>query len=468
MLIHLVSCCTLIFGRLYQFYPTKTVFLTVMTLFEIGSAICGAAPNSNVLIAGRAIAGLGAAGLQSGSVLIFFRIIPLHKQPLWQGFMAAIFGVASVLGPLLGGVFTENISWRWCFYINLPIGAITLVVVFFLFNMPFVRHGPPLNLKQQFLALDPIGNIIFMPGIVCLLLALQWGGGTYAWSSPAIIALLVAGPVLILAFIASQLLRSEKAVMVPPRIVRQRTVASSLLFSFCIGGLIVLTVFYLPLWFQAIKGASPQKSGFMNLPMIIAMVVASIVGGGAIKAIGYYAPFMVATSVITAIGAGLFTTFTTSTGHDKWIGYQFIFGFGLGVGMMQSSTAIRACLGKADLAVGMACAFFLQTLGSALFVALGQAVFQSVLTTKLNGVSGLDVSSIINTGATQLRTMVDADLLPSVLDGYNTAITRVFFISMALGLLSLVGSLCVEWKSIKLEKGAGEGGKEVPKGKEGV
>jgi MFS family permease len=186
------------FGKLYTFFAVKTVFLTTVVLFEIGSAICGAAPSSVVFIVGRAIAGIGAGGIFSGvvslyvnkfrchvlltllcgQIIIIVYAVPLHKRPLYQGLFGAVFGLASVVGPLVGGAFTSNVSWRWCFYINLPFGAVAIFIVAFLLKVPD-RETTNLPLKEKLAQLDAVGTSVLIPAVVCLLLALQWGGLTY-------------------------------------------------------------------------------------------------------------------------------------------------------------------------------------------------------------------------------------------------------------------------------------------------
>ncbi len=156
-------------------------------LFEVGSVVCGAAPNSPAFIVGRAIAGLGSAGVFSRTIIIIIYLVPLHTRPTFTGFVGACFGIASVTRALLGGAFTNNVSWRWCFYINLPIGAITIAIIFVVLKLPSLKNAN-LSIRQQFVQLDPLGTLFFLPSTVCLLLALQWGGSTYAWKDGRIIA----------------------------------------------------------------------------------------------------------------------------------------------------------------------------------------------------------------------------------------------------------------------------------------
>ena len=202
----MLTACSfqLIVGRMYTFYNPKWVFLIAIGIFELGSVVCGAAPNSIAFIIGRAIAGAGASGIFSGAIVIMLNLVPLHKRPILQGCMGAIFGLSAVIGPLLGGAFTTKVSWRWCFYINLPIGGAAILILVFILHTPKAKKsGTPW--KQQLVQLDPTGTVFFISGIVCLLLALQWGGSTYAWGNGRIIALLILFVLCISVFIGVQI-----------------------------------------------------------------------------------------------------------------------------------------------------------------------------------------------------------------------------------------------------------------------
>jgi MFS family permease len=166
--------------------------MTSIALFEIGSALCGAAPNSIGFILGRAIAGLGSGGISSGAMTIIVFALPLHKRPKYQGFFGAVFGVASVAGPLVGGVFTTNVTWRWCFYINLPLGAVVVVVILLFLDIPD-RPNTQKLLKEKLRQLNGLGILAIIPGIVCLCLALQWGGTKYAVSLLSSLPLFASG-----------------------------------------------------------------------------------------------------------------------------------------------------------------------------------------------------------------------------------------------------------------------------------
>ncbi|KAL6406889.1 MFS multidrug transporter [Ilyonectria robusta] len=169
----------LVFGKLYTFLDVKATFLAAVLLFEIGSAICGAAPSSIAFIIGRAIAGLGAGGVQSGVITIIVYAVPLEKRPLYQGLFGVVYGISSVLGPLVGGAFTTNVTWRWCFYINLPLGGVVMLFVFLFLHIPS-RSMNTNTLKHKLQQLNAEGLIALIPGVICLCLALQWGGFTYS------------------------------------------------------------------------------------------------------------------------------------------------------------------------------------------------------------------------------------------------------------------------------------------------
>ncbi len=451
-------------GRIYTFYNPKKVFLSAIAIFEIGSAICGAAPNSTVFIIGRAIAGAGSSGLFSGAIVIIMNLVPLHKRPLLMGMIGGIFGIASVAGPLIGGVFTTNVSWRWCFYINLPIGGVAMVILVFILQIPGARNANT-PWREQVNQLDPIGTVFFISSIICLLLALQWGGSTYPWKDGRIIALLVLFAVLISVFIAIQHWKQETAT-VPPRIIQKRSIAAGMWSQFCLGSSMMTMVYYVPIWFQAIKSVSAIKSGIDTLPLIMSLVVASIIAGALVQRLGYYVPFMIANGIIMSIGAGLITTFTPSTNHPNWIGYQIVFGFGLGLGMQQANLAAQAVLSRRDASTGIALIMFCQQLGGAIFVSIGQNIFANELIKGLSSISGIDPATVVKTGATEIRNVVDVKFFSQVRAAYNGALTKTFTASLVMAALSIIGALCMEWKNIKKGKqgppGGGSAGPDKP------
>lgn len=388
--------------------------------------------------------------------MALFHTVPLHKRPMYAGLFGATFGIASVVGPLLGGVFTDKVTWRWCFYINLPIGAAAATVIILILKLP---QSGDLNLTiyQQLAQLDLLGTACFVPGTICLILALQWGGTTYEWSSWRIILLLALFSILIGAFAGIQIVKGNAGTL-PPRILLHRSIAAGAFFTFTMASSMMLLVYYLPIWFQAVKGTSAFESGIRMIPMVLSLVVGSILNGQITSRVGYYVPAMLFCSVVSSVGAGMITTLDPGSGHAKWIGYQVLYGFGLGFGMQTSGLAAQAVLPREDVSIGTAIMFFSQQLGGAIFVSVGQNVFINSLVSRLSSIPGLSAMSIVDTGATDIQKDVPPQYLPYVLREYNYALTRTFVIATAMSAATILGSLTMEWKNIKKgKKRAGPG-----------
>jgi hypothetical protein len=349
----------------------------------------------------------------------------------------------------MGGAFTDHLTWRWCFYINLPFGALTAAFIIPFLNIK--RRGKKVDAtwRQQLKKFDLEGTAFFLPAIICLLLALQWGGSKYAWGNGRIIGLFVVFALLIIGFIAIQWYKQENAT-VPPRIFLNRNVWGSAWFGAMLGAGFFVMVYYLPIWFQAVKGVSATKSGIMNLPCILGLVIISMGAGVLVTVTGYYTPWMLLSSVLMAIGAGLLATLKTDSGHAEWIGYQFLFGAGVGFGMQQTLVAVQTTLAADDVAIGTAIMMFTQTLGGALFISVGQNVFTNQLVKNLQSVvPDLDPKIVLAVGATEIKNQIEAKFLPGVLSAYNLALTQTFYVSVAAGSLSIIGAAFVEWKSMK-------------------
>ncbi|KAF7166397.1 hypothetical protein CNMCM5623_000085 [Aspergillus felis] len=439
----------LLFGKFYTYFSIKWVYLIAIGVFELGSLVCGVAPNSIALIIGRAFAGVGSAGIFSGALIIVAYSVPLVKRPMYTGFIGAMYGIASVAGPLLGGVFTDEATWRWCFYINLPLGAITVIVILIFFTNPERKAIANLGWKARIQEFDLQGTLVFIPAIICLLLALQWGGTKHLWGNWRIILLFVLFGFLFVSFIGIQFWKQDQAT-VPPRIIKQRSVWAAAYFSFSLGSFFLLLMYFLPIWFQAVKGASAIKSGIMNLPLILTLVIVSVISGITVTAMGYYAPLMIASSVLCGIGCGLLYTLSPESNHSLWIGYQAITGIGIGLGMQQPLIAVQTILDISDIPIGTSVIIFVQTLGGALFVSIGQNVFTNKLVEGLiTYASSIDPSIILSTGATSIQSNVAKDVLPGVTLAYNNALTQSFLVGAAMAATTIIGSLSIEWKSVK-------------------
>ena len=218
------------------------------------------------------------------------------------------YGIAAIAGPPLGGVFTDKLTWRWCFWINLPIGAVTFIAVMLLFKgSTKARNDNSASMAAKIMRFDPIGTLLSMPGIIRMLLALQWGGNTHAWNSGTIISLFVVAGALLIVFTIVQWRTGDDAT-VPLRFIRKRTVWSCL--SVCTGCLFLHLHLIVPIWFQAVQGASATDSGVRSLPMLVDNIIAMALSGVLVTIVGQYAPFMIAGTVLTFVGAGLLTLLT--------------------------------------------------------------------------------------------------------------------------------------------------------------
>ncbi|OBT80153.1 hypothetical protein VF21_00544 [Pseudogymnoascus sp. 05NY08] len=443
------SAPILLFGKIYTFYSPKWLLLGAMGVFEIGNLICGVAPTSNTLIVGRAVAGLGAAGIFTGCVVGVQHVLPLQKRPMAMGLFGTVFAIASIIGPLLGGALTDGIA----------IGGVAMAVLAIALKLP-APAAAETSLKKKLWQLDPVGTICFIPGICCILLALQWGGNQYPWNDGVVIALFVVGALLIIVFVCVQIWLQDGAT-VPPRIIKKRSVASGFCFSLCVGASLIVCVLYLAIYFQSVKGVSAVQSGIDTIPLLFATSFGAIVGGSSVSRFGYYAPFMLAGPPIMAVGGGLLTTFHVNTPPSQWIGYQIIFGLGCGICMQQPSVAAQRVLSRKDIAIGSALMMFAQQLSGSVFVPIAQSIFQNRLVHTLSTVPGVDIKAIVGVGATDLGRIVPPAQMDGVLKAFNDALVATFFVVTVASGLAILPALTVEWLSVKVKKDT-TGGEKIP------
>ncbi|KAI9878064.1 MAG: hypothetical protein M1830_002013 [Pleopsidium flavum] len=452
---YLLTTCAfqLLYAKFYTFFNVKTVFLVALSIFEVGSLVCGVAPTSTALIVGRAVAGVGSAGLFTGATTAVAQVAPMGSRPVIIGIIGGLFGFCSIIGPLLGGALTDRATWRWCFYINLPIGAVTAIGILIFLHVDQQLEKVDGGAIARIMRFDPLGNVLFICAVICLLLALQWGGTTYDWSNGRIIALFVLFAVLFIAFVAMQVWQGENAT-IPSRVARQRTIRFGALFALCIGSTVFIMVYYLPIWFQAIHGDDAVTSAVHLLPLILSQLAGTIVAGGMTTRIGYYMPFVWASVVFMPIGAGLLTTCYVGIPAGRWIGYQILFGLGLGFGFQQANVAAQASLPLKDIPTGVAVVFSAQFLGGAVFVSVGENVFTNRLRSNIAAlkIPEFGPALAVRVGATELRDVVPPAYLHDVLVAYNGAIVRAFQVALILSCLTVLGASGMEWRSIKRKK----------------
>ncbi|KAK8070643.1 MFS transporter [Apiospora hydei] len=396
------TCSTQFFyGKLYEQFRVKWIFVTCVVILELGSIVCASAPTSTAFIIGRAIAGCGASGIVTGVFIAISHSVPLRLRPIYNSTVGALECVAMTVAPVIGGALTTYASWRWCFWVNLPIGGFTIVVIMLLFKNPDDQVIAEGSTNSKLRQLNIPNLLIFTASVVCLLMALEWGGTTYSWNSGRIIALLVFSGGLLAGFVGLEAAQKDRAT-IPTSIVLNKTAGLCVLYAFCASAAFNVVDYFLPIWFQAIKGASAAESGQMLLPSIISLSVAAFSSGFIVSAIGYYTPHMLVGSTLMGIGFGFLTTLTPASGPAAWIGWQVMFGIGMGLSIPQPWSAIQTALGANEVPLGMSAVSFAISIGAALSTSVSQNVFTNLLRRGLRDVPGIDVDALIHQGATEL------------------------------------------------------------------
>jgi MFS family permease len=438
------------FGKAYKLFSIKRVFLLANVISVAGSLLCGAANTSIMLIIGRAIAGLGSAGLLSGCFVILVQSTPLRNRPMVTGVMSAIEGLATLSAPLLGGAIMQSLGWRWCFYINAPIGATTLLLTMCCFSdTPKPNDVASMTLKQKILQLDLVSNLLLIPALTGLFLAFSWAGTKHSWNSGLVIGPLVAFGVLITAFIYNQKRRGDAAAL-PLRIMKRRSVIAGFIFIMCGNSTGNVLEYYLPTYYQVVRGYTPAKSGYMMLPIIIAGTIGALVHGFGTSVLGYYAPFMVCASIIMPIAAGLITTFKINTSFAQLIIYTGFSGLAYGIGFSGPQNAVQTVLPVEDVPLGTSIILFAQSFGPTVAVAVAQVLFLNRLSVNLNGlVPGLGGTNIENMGLTQIVASVPPAKSRDVLVAIDESLIQTWYLVVGLACATMVGSLLIEWRSVK-------------------
>ncbi|KAK4240547.1 major facilitator superfamily domain-containing protein [Achaetomium macrosporum] len=424
-------------GKAYKYFDLKHTFLASIALFELGSLLCGAAPNADTLIAGRAVAGMGCAGMATGGYVIIAFIVEPRRRPSYTGIIGCAYCFASVVGPLVGGAITSTTTWRWCFYINLPIGAVTVLIILFFFRTPAAAKPVPASWREKFLQADPVGVCLVMAALVCYSLAMQYGGQSRAWNSSEVIGLLVGFVLIAIVFAVWERYSGERAT-VPLRLLGQRHVYLGSAYAFLFAGSYYLVIYYLPIYFQSVGGASPLMSGVDILPLILAAAVGVVSSGIFITKTGHAVPLQVCSAVIACIGSGLLYTLGVATSLDRRLGYQIIGALGWGAGFQIPAIICQALAQPEDIPSVTAVVLFFLNIGSGILLSAAESAFANTLVASLPAMApGVDPATVLHTGATELRSVFPADQMRGILEAYMAGIKVAFALAIAASGLAL-------------------------------
>ncbi|KAF1964404.1 MFS multidrug transporter-like protein [Bimuria novae-zelandiae CBS 107.79] len=443
-------------GSVYRTYNPKTLYISFVILFEVGSTLCAAAPEIEVFILGRAIAGIGAAGLLQGALGIITFISPLEKRPIHMAVIISVFGISSSMGPILGGVFTDRVSWRWCFYINLPLGLLALVlVVFFMRLKTFERNSTKeAGWKSTHKDFDVIGIVLLLGFVSCLCIALQDGGINQPWNSSEVIGLLVGFGLMKVAFWVWQWHLGEKA-LIPVRFLRQRTVAFGSGFLFCDNMSNYLKLYYLPFYFQSVRGTSAIRSGVDYIALAVPQFVALLVSGGLVTRFGHYMPVILVGQVICTIGTGLLTRIDITTPTAHWVTFLALTGIGLGMGINAPHIAIQAVMethgSESDVFLANGVATFFSQLGGTIAIPIGNAFL-------LNGLGKyipqyapeLSAQTVVRAGPLAIDRLSQSTVtVHSIRLAYSKAIQHILIYALAVVCFSIPVACGMQWLNVK-------------------
>ncbi len=413
-----------VYGKLGDLYGRKIVLQAAILLFLAGSVLCGAAQDMTQLIAFRAVQGVGGGGLMVVTIAVVADIIPPRDRGRYQGFIGAIFGVSTVVGPLLGGFIVENFSWRWIFYVNLPVGLIALAVIAGAFAAPVDR------VKHR---IDYFGATLLAGGLSAIVLYTTLGGTEYPWGSTFMLALVAAGVLLLAAFVLVE--RSAAEPILPMRLFHNRVFSVCSAIGFLVGAGLFGAVTFLPLYLQIVRGHGPTTSGLLMTPMMAGMLITSIGSGQAISRFGRYKPFPIAGTAIMAVGFVLLSRLEVDTSSVVSGAYMLVLGLGMGLVMQVLVLAVQNSVDYRDLGVATSGTTMFRQMGGAIGTAAFGAIFNNQLADNLAGSLPAGAELPEQTDPTAVER-----LAPAVRAAYRAAVTDalepVFLTGAGLALLA--------------------------------
>jgi len=357
-----------LYGKLGDLYGRKRMYLVAISIFTVGSMICGAAGNMEQLLGARAIQGVGAGGIGALAMAIVADIVPARQLGRWLGYQGAIFACASLVGPLTGGLFVDNLSWRWAFYVNLPFAVLSMIIVSAKLHVPYqpIRH-----------ALDYAGAALITAALACVVLAASIGGRTNDWGSPEVVGLLGGVVVLTALFLARE--RRAREPILPLRILGVRVVRIAAGLNLTSGAIFAAGIYFIPVFVQQVKDLSATESGFLLVPFMFTTAFTTLLAGRAVERNGQYRTWPIVGSVIATAAVLLLTTLGVDTPVWLIAVYGATLGAGVGFVMQTSLLALQNGAERRDLGVAMSSALLSRILGSTLGVAVCSAALQSQL-----------------------------------------------------------------------------------------
>ncbi|MEV5377585.1 MFS transporter [Streptomyces nondiastaticus] len=414
------TAATPLWGKLGDQYGRKKLFQTAIVIFLLGSVLCGIAQNMGELIAFRALQGLGGGGLMVLSMAIVGDIVPPRDRGRYQGLFGAVFGGTSVLGPLLGGLFVDHLSWRWVFYINLPIGVVAL------FTIAAVLHIPVSRTPHR---IDYLGTFLIAAVATCLVLMTSLGGVTYPWTSWQIIGLGVLGVLLLVPFVTVERRAAEP--VLPLGLFRIHTFSLCSVIGFVVGFAMFGSMTYLPTFLQVVQGVSPTLSGVHMLPMVAGLLIASTGSGQIVSRTGHYKAFPIAGTAVMTVGLLLLHQLDPASSTAEMSGYFFVFGFGLGLVMQVLVLIVQNAVAYRDLGVATSGATFFRSIGASFGVSIFGTIFTNMLGPRIaDALAGAKLPPGVSAERLQADPRAVSALPPGerarVLAAYSDSITDVF------------------------------------------